>query len=175
MGMLKKCLSFLCAVFIMSTPMTAYASEFNINNSNQEVINIQVNDEIGFALFKSQDEDTNTPISFANKKYVNDSYNGYFYYTSNNKKISEHKFTAKFSYDNTMASCYDTSSSIVMVDNDSNLRPSAENEGRNNLTPTQVYGYVTFVLYNTDDSVNTEATVKIYCNQEGKTWVNRQG
>ena len=62
-----------------------------------------------------------------------------------------------------------------MIDNDTNLHPKAENEGRNNLTPTQVYGYITFVLYNTDNSVNTEVSVKIYCNQDGDTWVNRQG
>ena len=92
-----------------------------------------------------------------------------------NQKISEHTFTAKFTYDGTLATCYETDSTILMIDHDSNLRPKAENEGRYNLTPTQVYGHVTFVLYNTDDSVNSEATIKIYCNQDGEIWVNRQG
>lgn len=56
-----------------------------------------------------------------------------------------------------------------------NLRPKAENEGRNNLTPTLVYGHVTFVLYNSNGTVNTEVTVNVYCNQKGTTWIERQG
>lgn len=64
---------------------------------------------------------------------------------------------------------------IVDPDYTGNLRPKAENEGRNNLTPTLVYGHVTFVLYNSNGTVNTEVTVNVYCNQKGTTWIERQG
>lgn len=174
----KKIIAVLC-VICMCPSLVAFASDDQHIDVNDAVIVISTNDEIGFALYKEETEndlkDKTLSLLNANKKYTEDTYNGYFYYKSNNQKISEHTFTAKFTYDGTLATCYDTDSTVLMIDHDSNLRPTAEDEGRYNLTPTQVYGYVTFVLYNTDDSVNSEATIKIYCNQDGETWVNRQG
>lgn len=177
MKILKKIATFLCAICLMSSPLSAYACEIDTIDTENAVLNYSVNDEIGFILYKNQDDDVknSTTDALSTKKYTSDSYKGHFYYKSSNKKISEHTFTAKFSYDGSIATCYDTSTKIVMVDNDTNLHPKAEGEGRNNLTPTQVYGYVTFVLYNADNSVNSEVSVKIYCNQSGNTWVNRQG
>lgn len=178
MKLIKKFVTMICMVCMMSSSLVVHASENGMNDNQNQVMNYSVNDEIGFVLYKSPEADKSDVSQInllASKKYTSDSYTGYFYYKSNNDKISEHTFTAKFSYDGSIATCYDTSNSIVMIDNDTNLHPKAENEGRNNLTPTQVYGYITFVLYNTDDSVNTEVSVKIYCNQDGDTWVNRQG
>lgn len=178
MKILRKIISVLC-IICMCPSLVAFASDDQYLDVNDAVMVIRANDEISFALYKTKTENdlkANTPSPLdADKKYTEDTYNGYFYYTSNNEKISEHTFTAKFTYDGTLATCYETDSTILMIDHDSNLRPKAENEGRYNLTPTQVYGHVTFVLYNTDDSVNSEATIKIYCNQDGETWVNRQG
>lgn len=178
MKILKKIIVIFFAICICS-PAAAFASDGQHLDTSDAEVTISLNDEIGFALYRMKTENVlqeQTPIILrANKKYTNDSYKGYFYYKSNNKKISEHTFTANFTYDGTLATCYDTKSTVLMIDNESNLRPKAENKGRNNLTPTQVYGYVTFVLYNTDNSVNSEVTIKIYCNQQGKTWVNRQG
>lgn len=178
MKVMKKYVALLSALVVMCCPaMVAYAHDNPAMNPGDVIMNVALNKEIGFILYKasdSNDEVTNLG-SLDTKKYTSDSYSGYFYYTNNNNKISEHTFTAKFSYSGSVATCYETSNSIVMIDNDTNLRPKAENEGRNNLTPTQVYGYISFVLYNTDDSVNSEVTIKIYCNQNGETWVNRQG
>ena len=165
------------SICLSGLPLNAFAHEDTTADANEAVLDYLVNDEIGFVLYKTDETELdNSSIGlFATKRYTSDSYTGYFYYISSGAKISEHIFTAKFSYDGTLATCYDTSNKITMVDQNSNLRPVAENEGRNNLTPTQVYGYVTFVLYNTDNSVNSEASIKIYCNQDGETWVNRQG
>lgn len=75
-----------------------------------------------------------------------------------------------------MASCHNTKTKIIVdPDYTGNLRPKAENEGRNNLTPTLVYGYVTFVLYNSNGTVNTEVTVNVYCNQKGQHGLNDKG
>ena len=178
MKIFKKIIAVLC-VICMCPSLVAFASDDKYLDVNDAVMVISANDEIGFALYKTKTENDlkgNAPsLLDASKKYTEDSYNGYFYYKSNNEKISEHTFTAKFTYDGTLATCYETNSTVLMIDQNSNLRPKAEDEGRYNLTPTQVYGHVTFVLYNTDNSANSEATIKIYCNQDGKTWVNRQG
>lgn len=167
MKSIKRLISFLLlAVLILGFPNQAAAEKLH-----SDTLNIQLNNNIGFILYKDSVEHSVTRA----KSYTSDSYSGYFYYVDTGNKISEHKFSAKFSYDGTLATCYETSSSTKMLDQDSNLRPKATGEGRNNLTPTQVYGYVTFVLYNADNSVNNEVSVKIYCNQDGSTWVNRQG
>lgn len=164
---IKRIITFLLLTVIMfGFSKQAAAEELRTN-----IMNVQLNDNIGFVLYKDNVENSSTRAV----SYTSDSYSGYFYYTDSGNKISEHKFTAQFSYTGEMASCYQTSSSTKMVDQNSNLRPKAINEGKNNVTPTQVYGYVTFALYNTDDTVNNEVSIKIYCNQNGTTWVNRQG
>ena len=138
------------------------------------LLNIIVDDNIGFAMNRVK---TFSPVSATRgKQYTNASYNGYFYIISTGQRISTHTFTAYFAYDGTMASCYHTNASILMdPDYHDNLRPKAENIGRNNLTPTLVYGYVTFVLYNPNNTVNTEVTINVYCNQNGSTWIVHQG
>ncbi|MCG8502195.1 MAG: hypothetical protein MJB12_17560, partial [Firmicutes bacterium] len=90
-------------------------------------------------------------------------------------KISEHTFKAYFSYDNTLATCYDTDSTVTMVDDNAPFIAKAEDEKRNNLTPTNVYGQVKFVLRNSgDNSVNNSVKITIYCNQKGETNVIRE-
>lgn len=168
---LKKFSVLLCVIVFMGVTKTIVV---DAASSDRAVIDIQVTDEIGFTLYQVPDEESEI-CPLATKYNTSDSYEGYFYYINSGNKISTHTFTAEFTYDNTMATCTDTTATVLMVDQDCKLKPVAENKGENNLTATQVYGYVTFVLYNEDDTVNTEVTVKIYCNQEGNTWVNRQG
>ncbi len=166
----------LCMALVFSLlPLSAYAeSNTDTLPADNCSINIVVNDDIGFVM--NRDVKTNSASVTKGKQYTSDSYNGYFYVVSTGQRISDHSFTAYFSYDGTMASCYDTNASVVMDPGYSgNLRPKAENKGRNNLTPTLVYGYVTFVLYNSDNTVSTEVTINVYCNQNGTTWIERQG
>lgn len=165
----------LCMALFFSLTLSAYAaSNPDTISADDCSINIVVNDDIGFVM--KRDEKTSSASVTKGKQYTSDSYSGYFYVISTGQRISNHTFTAYFSYDGTMASCYNTNASIVMdPDYTGNLRPKAENRGRNNLTPTLVYGYVTFVLYNPNNTVNTEVTVNVYCNQNGSTWIEHQG
>ncbi len=168
--LLKSISVLMCAVFLSVT-----VQAFTVNAaSDQAAMDIHVNDEIGFTMYQIPQENSEINL-FADKYSTSDSYEGYFYYINSGDKISTHTFTAEFTYDNTLATCTDTKATVKMVDDKSKLKPVAENKGENNLTATQVFGYVTFVLYNPDDTVNAEVSIKIYCNQEGNTWVNRQG
>lgn len=160
---------------LMNASLPVYAATEHTPETSCE-IDVQLNDTIGFKLFKSHASKIPVPNQEKGKSYTSDSYNGYFYLISTNQVISTHSFTAYFSYDGTLVTCYRTESNVLM-DNDytGNLRSNAEGEGHNSVTPTLAYGYVTFVLYNQNGSVNTEVTVNIYCNQSGTTWVERQG
>ena len=165
----------LVAVAVMSMAVPAYAATKDAKKETC-AMDIQLTDNIGFKMYENQTNKESVANPEKGKSYTSDSYSGYFYLISTGQIISTHRFTASFSYDGTLASCYSTASRVLMDDNYSgNLRPKAEGEGRNNLTPTLVYGYVTFVLYNQNGSVNTEVTVNIYCNQRGTTWIERQG
>ncbi len=175
---MKKLVSvFLAVLIVLSFASTALAREQQFQKQ-EEVMNFSVTDQISFVLYKDNVKEGLSHGSInpaATTKYTSDSYSGYFYWPNTGNKISEHKFTAYFSYDGTMASCYDKSSSVKMIDNSSNYRPKAINEGKNNVSSSQVYGYVTFVLYDPNDNASAEVSIKIYCNQKGETWVNRQG
>ena len=165
---------FVMLVVMLSVfPVGAYASSDHMP-AGEKTIDIRLNDDVGFVL--QQGEKATAIDNIRGKQYTSDSYNGYFYIISTGQVISHHTFTAKFSYDGSLATCYQTKKSIVMdSEYTGNLRPKAENEGRNNLTPTLVYGYISFVLYNSNNTVNSEVTINIYCNQNGSTWVERQG
>lgn len=156
-------------VFSFST--TAFAAGVD-HEEKQEVFDVQVSPTVSFVLYQDETAAQQTRA----KEYTSDSYTGYFYLTATGQKISNHTFKAYFSYSGDLVTCYNTDTTVTMdKDYTGNLRPEVENEGRSTVTPTLAYGYVTFVLYNTDDSVNTEVTIHIYCNQEGTTWVERQG
>ena len=165
----------LVCLVILGCPLS-YASAANIDPTvNSPEINLHLNNTIGFVMQKNP-QPIGLSTSIKGKNYTSDVYSGYFYVISTGQRISDHTFTVSFSYDGTMAPCYNTNTKIIVdPDYTGNLRPKAENEGRNNLTPTLVYGHVTFVLYNSNGTVNTEVTVNVYCNQKGTTWIERQG
>lgn len=185
---MKKVFALLLAFIFLCPTTLAFASKVATPVHGEKVMDIIVNDDIGFVLYRSTDAETEaeavSPLSgkelpsqslMSTKYYTSDQYEGYFYIISTGQKISDHTFKAYFSYDYTMASCYDTENKIIMDSGyTGNLRPKAEGEGRENLTPTQVYGYITFVLYD-GDNVSSEVHLKIYCNQDGDTWVSRRG
>ena len=98
-------------------PLSAYAeSNTDTLPADNCSINIVVNDDIGFVM--NRDVKTNSASVTKGKQYTSDSYNGYFYVVSTGQRISDHSFTAYFSYDGTMASCYDTNA---------NMKPSMRN------------------------------------------------
>ncbi|GMQ58380.1 hypothetical protein AN1V17_27750 [Vallitalea sediminicola] len=178
---MKKIFMLTCFILVLCINTVAYAAHIEDNDKltknklSTAIDVISFDNGISFALFKDENiNNINHSIkTTGTKEFTEDSYDGYFYYTETTDKISKHNFTAKFSYDNTMASCYETDSSVKMIDDDAPYRPKAENEGRNNLTPTNVYGHVTFTLYNDDDTVNNSVIIKIFCNQKGETNVKR--
>lgn len=175
---MKKMLIATCLIVALIFSSGVYACENGlVEKSNCQtsttIENVHFDNGISFKLTRNELERNDVHLR-STKKYTSDSYEGTFYYTDSGDEISKHDFTAKFSYDGTMASCYDTKSSVKMVDSDAPFHPKAENEGRDNLTPTNVFGHVTFILYNSgDESVNNSVTVKIYCNQKGETNVKR--
>lgn len=176
---MKKFFALLLTLALLCPTTLAFANEIQTPAPGEKVMDISVADDIGFVLYRSKDAEASTPLAeqtlMATKKYTSDSYEGYFYVESSGQKISDHTFKVKFSYDGSIATCFDTDSKIIMDDKyTGNLRPVAEDEGEDNLTPTQVYGYVTFVLYN-GKKVSSEVHIKIYCNQDGDTWVSRRG
>ncbi len=159
----------LAVITVLSSSTIAFAAE---NQEAQAVFDVELSPTISFALYHDETLTQQT----RSRQYTSDSYTGYFYFTGTNQKISDHTFKAFFSYDGDLVTCYDTDTTIIMdSDYTGNLRPEAENEGRTTVTSTLAYGYVTFVLYNANGSVSTEVTIHIYCNQDGTTWVERQG
>ncbi len=173
--MLKRVKSILSLMLVMLTifsfSTTAFAADVSYEEK-QAIFDVQVSPTVSFVLYQNE---TSTQQTRA-KSYTSDSYTGYFYLTATGQKISDHTFTAYFSYSGDLVTCYNTDTTVIMDRNyTGNLRPEVENEGRSTVTPTLAYGYVTFVLYNANDSVNTEVTIHIYCNQDGTTWVERQG
>lgn len=72
----------------MSSPLSAYACEIDTIDTENAVLNYSVNDEIGFILYKNQDDDVKngTIDVLSTKKYTSDSYKGHFYYKSSKKK-----------------------------------------------------------------------------------------
>lgn len=148
---------------------TAFATE---SKEVQAVFDVELSPTISFALYHDETLTQQT----RSKNYVEDSYEGYFYLTATGQRISTHKLVASFSYDGTLTTCYAVNATREMDrDYTGNLKPEVKDSGRSTITSTLAYGYATFVLYNADDSINTEVTVHIYCNQDGETWIDRQG
>ena len=52
MKLIKKFVVMVCMVCIMSSSLVVYASENDMNDTQNEVMNYSVNDEIGFIFLK---------------------------------------------------------------------------------------------------------------------------
>lgn len=164
------------SIVMLFTSVPSYACEGdNFYEEGMEIYKVDLPNGISFVLYRNDCCAENEGSIFSTKRYTSDTYTGNFYFTESEKQISHHVFTAYFSYDGTMASCYDTSTDTTYLDDDSAYKPEVTDEGKNNVSSTQVYGYVTITLYDPNGNACAEVSVKIYCNQDGDTWVNRQG
>jgi hypothetical protein len=119
---MKKVVVLLLALILLCPATLAFASETLTPAPGEKVMDIIVNGNVGFVLYRSLDVETEaevvSPLSeqelAETKYYTSDQYEGYFYVVSTGQKISDHTFKAYFSYDYIMASCYATDHKIVM-------------------------------------------------------------
>lgn len=170
---------FLILALMFSFSTASFASD-SVSVVSEEMIQsadtkVTLGNGIGYIGFLSEE-----PVfTVSGYSTTHDQYEGYFYIESSGEVLGRHKVTVYFDYDGTLVKVKKNNNEYVGTSTwevKSGYRVDTTDKDSGSVSPTYAYGTATFKLYKTGffgSDFQNSVTIHIYCNQKGKTTVER--